>query len=229
MKSFLLELVEEEELSFLPGQWVDLYIGEPALWPEADIIGGFSMTSSPLQKGSIELAVKNLPWGKASVYLNEEARVGELVTIDGGYGSFYYREGMGDSLALIAGGIGITPLMSIIRYVDEADLDMRVCLLYSAATPSELVFLEELRSISARNGRIACRFTVTQPGVEAGFKPAPTWTGRVGRIDQPMLEEAGLDRDALYYLCGPRGFAQDMAALLAEMGVEASRLKREEW
>jgi ferredoxin-NADP reductase len=44
-----------------------------------------------------------------------------------------------------------------------------------------------------------------------------------------MLEEAGLDRDALYYLCGPRGFAHDMAALLAELGVDASRVKREEW
>ena len=219
-KSFLLEL-GEADLSFTPGQWVDLYINDPLVWPEV-VVGGFSITSSPLQKGSIELAVKKIREGRASVYLHERARVGDLITIDGGYGDFYYQEGMSDSLVLIAGGIGITPLMSMIRYVDGAGLDVNIALFYSSRTPSELLFLEELKAISSRNGRISCQFNVTRPGREP-------WDGQVGRIDHQMLEEKGLDRRSLYYVCGPQGFARDIAAILTGLGVEPSRVKSEEW
>ena len=220
VKSLLLEL-SEGEISFLPGQWLDLYIDDPLLGPEVEV-AGLSITSSPLQKRSIELAVKKIPEGRASVYLHEKAQVGDELVIDGGYGDFYYREGMADYLVLIAGGIGITPLMSMIRFVDQAGLDVDVALLYSSSTPSELLFLQELKAISSRNEKIACAFTVTQPGGES-------WDGQVGRIDRQMLEEKGVSKKALYYACGPRGFAEDMATILLQMGVDASSIKREEW
>ena len=218
VKSFLLEL-RGLDLPFMPGQWVDMYIDSPSVGTE---IGGFSMTSSPLQKGKIEFAVKKISHGKVSVYLHERAQVGDLLTVDGGHGDFYFQEGMGDSLVLIAGGIGITPLMSIIRYVNESRLDVNISLLYSAGTPSELVFFDELRAISSRNEGINCQFTVTRP-------EGDPWNDRVGRIDHRMLEESALDRVAHYYICGPRGMAQDMAATLTGLGVEASRIKSEEW
>ena len=218
VKSFQMDL-GDALFSFMPGQWVDLYIDDPMLGP---VVGGFSMTSSPLRKGYVELAVKRIPEGQASVYLHDRVAVGDLVTLDGGYGDFYYHDGMGDSLVLVAGGIGITPLMSIIRYVDEAGLDVGVKLLYSSSDPSELVFHGELQAISARNSRISCHFTVTRPGDE-------TWDGRVGRIDRGMLEEHHLEGAALYYLCGPRGMPRDVARELAALSVDVSRIKSEEW
>ena len=218
VKSFQMDL-GDAPFSFMAGQWVDLYIDDPTLGP---VVGGFSMTSSPLWKGYVELAVKRIPEGQASVHLHDKVAVGDLVTLDGGHGDFYYQEGMGDALVLVAGGIGITPLMSIIRYVDEAGLDVGVKLLYSSSDPSELVFHQELQAISARNRRISCHFTVTRPGNE-------TWGGRVGRINGGMLEEHDLPGAALYYLCGPRGMPRDVAGKLAALGVDASRIKSEEW
>jgi len=224
VKSFRLAL-PAPTFSFWPGQWVDLYIAGPAEVPDG-IIGGFSMTSSPLHRDYIELAIKRIPEGRASVYLHDRAQVGDKVIIDGGYGDFYYREGMGQPLVLIAGGIGITPLMSMIRFVDEAQLDVNVTLVYSAKRPSELVFFEELQAMSARNARIRCHFTVTAPDLEP-------WTGDMGRIDRgrltPLLNAGGTTAEALYFVCGPRGFAEDVEAILGELGADRSRIRREGW
>lgn len=209
------------EISFRPGQWVDLYIDPPAPGRQG-ILGGFSITSSPLRKDSIELAIKKIPEGRASVHMHERARVGDELTIDGGHGDFYYEPGMGNALVLVAGGIGITPLMSIIRFVDEKGLGASIALCYSARTPSELVFLEELKTMASRNDNIRCHFTVTRPGNES-------WTGSAGRIGRDMLADQTKTRSALYYVCGPSGFAQDMGAALEALGVEPNRVKSEVW
>jgi ferredoxin-NADP reductase len=218
VKSFRLAL-PTLTFSFLPGQWVDLYIDDP---DEGELIGGFSITSSPVHRDYIDLAIKKIPDGRASVYLHERVRVGDVVTIDGGYGDFYYRDGMGQALVLIAGGIGITPLMSLVRHIDEAQLSVDMSLFYSAATPLEFVFHEELQEVAARHANIRCHFTVTQPG-EA------SWDGRVGRIDRQMLGEQAMVPNALYYLCGPRGFAEDMETLLTQLGVGLPQIRREAW
>ena len=218
VKSFRLGLATPT-FSFLPGQWVDLYIDDP---DEGEVIGGFSITSSPLHRDYIDLAIKKIPDGRASVYLHERVQVGDRVTIDGGYGDFYYREGMSQALGLIAGGIGITPLMSMIRLIDEASLDVDLTLFYSAATPSEFVFYEELQAIAARHANVRCHFTVTQPG-------NASWDGRVGRIDRELLGAQAMMPNALYYLCGPRGFAEDMEGLLTQLGVGGSQMRREAW
>jgi ferredoxin-NADP reductase len=218
VKSFRLAL-PTPTFSFLPGQWVDLYIDDP---DEGELIGGFSITSSPVHRDYIDLAIKKIPDGRASVYLHERVRVGDVVTIDGGYGNFYYRDGMSQALVLIAGGIGITPLMSMVRHIDEAQLSVDMSLFYSAATPLEFVFHEELQEVAARHANIRCHFTVTQPG-EA------SWDGRVGRIDRQMLGEQAMVPNALYYLCGPRGFAEDMETLLTQLGVGLPQIRREAW
>ena len=224
VKSFRLAL-EEHRIAFNAGQWVDLYLQDQVSAPEG-VVGGFSITSAPLETDSIELAVKRIPWGAASVYLHESARVGDAVIVDGGYGDFYYRGEMGGPLVLLAGGIGITPLMSIVRYVDQAALEVDVALLYSAGTPSELIFREELSALASKNPRIRCHFTVTGSAGEP-------WEGRVGRIGGEMLAEAGVDQRALYYalyyICGPRGFAADMGVILAQNGVDPALVKSESW
>ena len=66
VKSFRLGIATPT-FSFFPGQWVDLYIDDP---DEGEVIGGFSITSSPLHRDYIDLAIKKIPDGRASVYLH---------------------------------------------------------------------------------------------------------------------------------------------------------------
>lgn len=217
VKSFVLSL-EGGQIDFSPGQYIDLFIDAPGF----DGAAGYSITSTPLERGTISIAVKKLPGAKFTIYLHEEARLGERFYLVGPGGDFFYREEMGRSIVLIAGGIGVTPLLSMIRYVNDAQLDVSVTLLYSARVPSELAFHDELREIEAGNPNIRCRFTVTQPGDES-------WDGRVGRIDLEMIRE-NIPGDApLFFICGPNELSADIKDSLRQLGVDESSVHAEEW
>jgi len=206
------------ELDFLPGQWVDLYI-DTGLSVQ---VGGYSIISTPLQQGIIELAIKRLPQGRVAAYLHDHAKVGDEVELRGGSGGFHFEPEWQGPLVLIAGGIGITPLISILRYVDQSQLDNPVELIYSASQPSELLFREEIQAIADRNTGIRCAFTVSRPQGGA-------WDGRVGRIDLELLREHAPTEDSLYYLCGPPSFQDDLSVLVSNLGVKASMIRAERW
>ena len=217
IKLFTLDL-GGQEFDFLPGQWVDCY---------AEIggrleVAGYSMTSSPLTRGTIDLAVKIEGENPVTHFLHRRAEVGTLLHIDGGQGDFYYRREMGDSVVLIGGGIGLTPLMSIIRHIDEAEPEVRATLVYAAATPSELLFRKQLERIASRSRKFRCLFTVTRLADEP-------WTGHLGRIDAAMLGEAQVEPHDQFYICGPPAMIQDMVALLDERRVPATRILYEGW
>ena len=204
-------------LSFSPGQWVDFYAdvgGEIA-------VAGYSITSSPSRADGFELAVKLVGENPVTHYVHERARVGDVVEVEVG-GGFLYRADMGGPLALVAGGIGITPLMSIVRYVDESAPGVRLTLLYSAKTPDELLFRDELEAVSRSNPNILCHFTVTRPRGSG-------WSGRVGRIDLEMASGAGIDAESLFFICGPLPMTGDMVKLAASLGAHPSRIRYEGW
>ncbi len=210
--------VGSHPFNFLPGQWVDCYLS-----PEGhDDVAGFSITSSPLTRGTIDLAVKLVGDNCVTRHLHESSEVGDVVYVEGGSGDFFYEREMGDSLVLIGGGIGITPLVSIVRYIDEAAQGVRVSLLYSASTPSELLFHDELLELASRDGAFSCHFTVTRRSEEP-------WNGAVGRISAKMLTDANVDLEALFYLCGPPPMIRDVLDLLRDLDVPDSRVKSEQW
>jgi ferredoxin-NADP reductase len=217
VKSLRLDL-GGQEFSFLPGQWIDCY-AEIDGRPE---VAGYTITSSPTTEGTIEIAVRFSEDNPVTRFLHDRAVVGDLLHVDGGQGEFYYRREMGDSLVLIAGGIGITPLMSILRYVDAAEPDASATLFYSAKSPSGLIFYDELEEMAARNGNIRCNFTVTGASEEL-------WEGRFGRIDSILIEDSNVDLDALYLICGPPPMGPEMAEMLEGLGVPPSRIKYEQW
>lgn len=217
VKSYELDL-GGQEFSFLPGQWIDCY----AEIDGRQEVAGYTMTSSPTAGGTIEIAVRYSEDNPVTRFLHEAAEVGDLLQVDGGQGEFYYRREMGDSLVLIAGGIGVTPMMSILRYVDAAEPDVSATLFYSAKSPSELIFRDDLEEMATRNEQIRCILTVTGSGDEP-------WDGRFGRIDSTLINESGLNPDALFYICGPPPMGPDMARLLEGLGIPSSRIKYEQW
>jgi ferredoxin-NADP reductase len=217
VKSYNLDL-EGQEFSFRPGQWVDCYVdaqGERG-------VAGYTLTSSPTVSGTIELTIRRNDEREVTIFMHEEAKTGDVIYVDGGQGDFYYEREMGNSLTLIAGGIGITPLMSMLRYVDEGTSDVRAKLFYSARAPSEIVFQKQLEDISSRNPRVDCVFTVTRPGEEP-------WEGHTGRIDDRLLRNEGVDLGGIFFICGPKPMGQDMKEMLQGLGVAEERIRYEQW
>lgn len=216
IKSFRLDL-GGQEFEYRSGQWVDFFMRIEG----AEAVGGFSITSNPTHKGYIDLAIKLDGYNPVTNNLHRQARVGDEVDIQLG-GDFFYTRDMADSVVLLGGGIGLTPLISIVRYVDEDAPDTRLTLVYSVRTPSELLFRDELEAMAERNSRIRNIFIATRPGGE-------TWEGRTGRIDADLLTQEGVDLDALFYVCGPPGMIQSMLAMLRGLGVPDSRIRYEQW
>ena len=205
--------------TFLPGQWIDLWIEPPG---EEPLIGGFTLVSPPSQSEYMELAIKGIGGGRAASFMHNKAKLGDLFHMEGPSGEFYFKEGMANSIVLIAGGIGINPFMSIIRYINDTNLDIKTTLIYSAKTPMELLFRQELEAIQRRNGRLRCYFTVSSPNAEP-------WTGNVGRIDETLLGTALPSKKSLVYVCGPPGMPTQIAEKLKGLGIGEQDILYEEW
>ena len=217
VNSFALDL-GGREIGFRAGQWVDMFVTIEG----AEAVGGYSITSSPIDQSTISLAVKHDGSDHpVTNWLHDDAGVGDVVEVSLG-GDFTYTPDEASSIVLIGGGIGMTPLMSIVRTVDEISRFSGLTLVYSASSPDELLFRRELELIAARNPRIGCIFTIT--GNQQG-----AWNGRTGRIDMEMLRSEGIDLGALFFICGPPEMIQDVAAMLAGFGVPSDRIRYEQW
>jgi ferredoxin-NADP reductase len=209
--------VEDPAFHFLAGQWIDLKIeldGAPHL-------GGYSMTSSPVVHGAIELAIKSSTRHPVTRWLHEQARIGDTVQISGGQGVFVYQPEMSQRIVLVGAGVGVTPLISIFRYVADAVPGTDATLVYSIPSPDEFLFRDEIERLSLQFNNLHSLVSVTQPDAH--------WHGLSGRTDAALLQRAGMSSDTLYYLCGPQGMVEDVSAMLASLGVPASRIIYEKW
>ena len=217
IKSFRLDL-HGREIGFMAGQWVDFFVTLDG----AEAVGGYSITSSPAEQTSVSLAVKrDSSDHPVTNWLHEDAQVGDEVEVRLG-GDFFYEPDEAESVVLIAGGIGLTPLMSIVRSAHELATRTRLTLVYSASTLEELLFRDELTSIAAANPRIRCIFTVTQTSPD-------NWDGHMGRIDANLLRTEFVDLDALFFVCGPPPMIRAMVAMLRDLGVPQPRIRYEQW
>lgn len=203
---------------FRPGQWVDLFV---VLGPH-ERVGGYSITSTSSVAGRIRLAVKYSNVHPVTHWLCRHARVGDEVEVSEGQGDFFYDRRHGDRLILLAGGIGITPLIGILREIYESYPEVAATLFCSASESAELLFRQELDEIAAARANIHCSYTLTR--LDGGERD-----GSQGRILQILGREVGIDTAATYYFCGPRGFVDDLREGLAARGVAEERMVFERW
>ena len=216
VKSFRLG-VDTPPFRFLAGQWIDLYVEIDG----AIQVGGYSMTSSPVITDSLELAIKSSTRHPVTHWLHEHAKIGDSVRISGGHGVFVYQPEMSQRVVLVGAGVGVTPLISIFRYIADAVPGTEATLVYSITSPDEFLFRNEIEQLIRHHPNLRSLVTVTQPD--------NNWHGRTGRMDSDLLESAGMSHDTLYYLCGPPGMVEDVSSLLGSLAVPASRIIFEKW
>jgi ferredoxin-NADP reductase len=146
---------------------------------------------------------------------------GELVDIEGPLGVFIFPPAPEEQrFVFIAGGTGIAPLRAMLRHALTIP-HRNIGLFYSARTPDEFAYEQELRSLASA-GDIELRQTVTRVA-------ETDWTGWRGRLGRKALEELVHDPATLCFICGPPALVDEMPKLLAELGIPRERIRIEEW
>ncbi len=214
VRTFRLELPEGGSFDFIPGQFIRLS------FPGEDESRDYSVASSPLEKGFIEITLSRA--GKFTERLFE-LRTGDEMVVRGPYGRWHYHEGAAHSV-LVSGGTGIAPLRSMIRYVLGRELRDRLSLFYSARTPEDIVYRDELERLGSKG--VSVQIFITRPESPR----ASAWRGPVGRISAQTLKKGVADFEkATYYLCGPAGLVSDLTSGLAKAGVPQKSVHSEIW
>ena len=205
VKSFRIEL--PMWMPHLPGQHYDVRLTAPDGYIAQR---SYSIASSPLDEGQIELTIDRLDDGEVSPYFHDVVEVGDQAEVRGPFASYFVWRGESPVL-LVGGGSGVVPLMAMLRHRRRTmpDLDMR--LVYSVRTADEVIYADEL------GDDVVLTFT---------REPPASWTGHTGHIDSRLIASV-VPTPGIAFVCGSNGFVETAAGLLQEAGLDAGSIRTE--
>lgn len=207
----------QEPISFKPGQFFFITLLNPPYTDQEGDRRHFSIVNSPMQDTILQMAtrLRNSAFKKSlqELPLGTEVEVGPIG------GSFVLPEDTTRPLVFIAGGIGITPYISMLRYIREKNLPYTVTLLYSNRDRQSTAFLEDLERLTKEIPNFKLIAIMTQD---------EKWTGEKRYIDKALLNEyfASID-GSTYCVAGPPKMVEVLTNALAEAGVKAEHIKSE--
>ena len=167
---------EGRTLRARPGQFLTFSF----LFDGRKVVRSYSICSSAARSGYIEITPKRIENGFASVFLNDRAAVGMTVEAAGPFGQFYLDERKHRNVVLLAAGSGITPMMAMLRSIDDLCLDAAATLLYFVRTHRDIMFESELEQLRSRLGNFKYHVALSQPHDE--------WTGPRGHVSREFIE-----------------------------------------
>jgi ferredoxin-NADP reductase len=195
----------DKRLSFKPGQFFLVGI----------MINGqeqtkhFSFSNSPTEAGYIEFT-KRLTGSDFSDALNH-LKPGDWAKIKAPYGNFTFS-GEYKKIAFLSGGIGITPIRSISKYVVDKGLPTDIVLLYGNSTERDIIFKKDFDLITETKSSFKVVYTLTSKDMDRD-----NWQGRAGYVDADMIAEEVPDyNDRVFYICGPPAMVEVLNRTLQE-------------
>jgi ferredoxin-NADP reductase len=180
----------------------------------------YSICSSPARTGYVEITPKRVNNGCVSVFLNDRAAAGLTVEATGPSGQFFLDPACDKKIVLLAAGSGITPMMAMLRYLDDVCLDTEATLLYCVRTERDIIFRRELNELQARLKAFRYHLLLSQPD--------PEWSGPRGHITREFIREIIPELGGrTFFLCGPPPFMDAARKILTELGVGKERIRQE--
>ncbi len=200
-------------LNYKPGQYLFVTVKSG----ENKLSKPLSLSSSPTEKEHIEFT-KKLTDSEFSNTL-KTLKVSDWAMIDAPYGKFTF-EGENEKIALLAGGIGITPFRSICKYCTDRRLTAKITLLYGNRSESDIVFKKELEELKKQNKNLKVVFILNEA--------SNAWKGATGVINAEMVKKEVPDyKERVFYVCGPPPMVQAMEKLIKDLGLPPAQLKLE--
>lgn len=218
IKSFRLSVGGQKDIRYESGQYFFVMIRING----REAIHHFTISSSPTeteQKDYLEFT-KRITASDYSQAL-DRLKPGDWVKLRGADGDFTlpFRE---RDLAFLSGGIGITPLRSLLRYITDKNLNYDVVLIYANNTWENIAFREELEEIANTHNSIRVEFVLSGPDFPPG------WEGKKGYITKELVMELLPDyQKRMFYLSGPLRMVIALEEQLAAINIPQERLKRD--
>lgn len=217
VKIFTFFPIDGKNIQFKPGQFVRLYQLDEEL-QSTGLSRFYSIASAPFEP-YLEFCIK-ITGGVFTSYL-DTLKPGDRIGIEGPFGHFQYG---GENMALfIAGGVGVAPFLSILRYIARERVPGDFILLYSSKTLDQTPYYQELNALCSTYSNIKVIHTFTQ-------HCPPGWKWEVGRINPEMLKrDVPKLAERRCYLCGPPAMVTLLKEMLLRLGIPENNIKMEVW
>jgi glycine betaine monooxygenase B len=204
-------------LVFRPGQFMTLEVPIDG----KTVRRSYTISSSPSRPHTFSITVKRVDGGIVSNWLHANMRVGDTLFVDGPHGRFSCLDDTATAFLFLSGGSGVTPLMSMARWLCDTAQPIDVRFLHFARSPADLVFERELQLL-ARRGNFQFDFVCTRADA------ASSWTGPRGRIEAKLLMKLCPDlHQRSVYLCGPVPFMETTRSILENLDFDMARVRQE--
>ncbi len=195
--------------SYLPGQFLTVTI--PA--GEKKIRRSYTISSSPTQGYYCEITVKREDRGIGSRYLHDNVEEGNTLEVQAPSGKFVFTGNEAESVVLIAGGVGITPMMSITRALTDMGWPGEIYFILACRTPQHFIYREELEALQHRYSNLHVHVAMSRIEKDIDHYYA-------GRLSKEKLAEWVPDIASKWiHLCGAPQMMESTKAMLAELGV----------
>lgn len=205
--------------NFAPGQFLNVALPVGG----ARMIRSYSISSSPTQGEYVEITVKRELRGAVSRRVVDYLKVGDVIEAAGPAGRFTFNGSEAPSIVLIAGGVGITPMMSIIRYLTARAWRGDIFLVYACRSPVDVIFARDITELERANPKLHVTLVVARAeGTEQ--------QGSRGRLTKELLVQVVPDiATRRIHVCGPLPMMTAVKAMLAELNVPPGQVKSEEF
>nr|HEX4315329.1 ferric reductase-like transmembrane domain-containing protein [Kofleriaceae bacterium] len=182
----------------------------------------YTIASAPTRSHYVEISVKRD--GLASKHLHASLKQGDTIKVGAPAGKFFFAGHEAERVVLVAGGVGITPMMSVIRSLTDRGWTGDMYLVFAVKTRADIIFEKELALLQERHPNLHVVVTLT------GEPADSPWTGARGRIDRALVEgfvpSVGSSR---VMLCGPDAQMKAARALFVSLGVPDGQVHEEEF
>lgn len=206
-KRFYFPISSDIKFEFLPGDHIKVYPdpGDLIEWRQ------YSPTTTPDVKDHFELIIKDYPDGIVSRYMHSR-KVGDDVWISGPHEGGHFVEGMANHVGMVAGGTGITPIISMIRTIMKRKINIDVSLVFANKTEEDIILKDEFDKYAKDSPNFRRYYIVDQA-------PA-NWSMGKGHINSEIMKTnlPAPSEQTVIFLCGPPVMELNLREQLIQLG-----------
>ena len=203
--------------TYQPGQYLTF-----SLQPEDKVIKrSYTIASSPTQRDYIEVTIKREEQGLISRYLHDQVNIGDHLLLQAPNGKFHFNGSEAENVVLISGGVGITPMMSVTRYLTDHCWKGNIYFLFCARTSNDFIFHQELEYLQQRHANLHVLASMTRA-------EGTSWMGPQGQFTPEIIKDFVPDIiQHRAHICGPPAMMDAIKDMLMELGVPKAQIKTE--